>query len=1105
MQYIAEFSRAKPIVQCVRLWLPTAQLPQGPAHSTAFRNWMKQTDRMLRSIRREIKTASQSHYHAQLGELCAALKRVALAMDAATDTELDHAETLCLIKDLQLMGRYTDAHRLLHRKLEALVLDEGDDSLVLAQGYRQLAEVQLALQELESAGQHAHWAQDIFISNLGREHEHVWQCELQLIEIALLQGHLPEVRNRVETVLADADRDMEYGLPLVARALHLLAIAEGIQRRFDCALQMIREASALARQTEPDDPALLPKLMVFEGILQRKRTQWDDAEALFLEAQDKLQDLLPPYHIDIGRTNLEAGRLYVLKQDFNRASELMQQAYEAFRSLSPASLDLAIAASFRARLFRMRGKKQKAMQMVTQGLEACTRLTIPAEWQFRLQLEKIHVLLSQNRFAEAIPCIEELLQDTDQVTSEAPLGELYLLLGRACLHQRDLAAAQKALYRALECPAEPEDFHLHTHAHLDLAELRLLQRKPQEALAATTDALHSLHRHALDREQLSGRRACLLGQIAIMQADPQQAERHFAEALDCLAQVETPDAGLQALCQLWLAQACEQQGKAGQIIEVLGPMIEHQTYKCLPAEEDRILALYTLSFAHYSVNNIEKACKYVQRTFRHLQKNRDLVRDPNIHLRTGLLLGNTFLHQHRHQAMINALCPLLEELRDYLLQHPQEQATVHWLLGQAYRHIGKQCKAAEQFRHCLEIRMAYHPSTALLVRQARQELAASLDSLQDLESALAEYEVLYPSMPGPDEEPSRQQIRFRIADLCLQTGNLPRAADLADALLDANRTGKNPVPTLLEYALLRARVHLAAEEPGAAQHRLRQVLVRCPDRQDEVTAEIHFVLAPLYTANGELDRAMQTWQEAQRLFEQHDQHERHLQCLVSLSELQWQQDLRTESIHTIATALQVATAHSDCISRSELITLYQTQGDRYAQLGNTKDALVSYNEGLKLANLRKCSKYVALAASCLLGTADLLECKEAERRYQKIQEIYSRKKVARDALLAKSFMECGLLLWNSNEQARAREHMQQAHTIFQETHAANSADALRAAQYLALMYSDAGEFTQASDLLQTLHEMSRPDLLPPKVRTDIEDHLLLNSVLVNMGQEISTG
>ena len=595
MRYMAEFSRNKPLAQCVALSLPRVRFP-GPEASpqqirASCKAWRKHAAVAKRRIKKESLKDLPSGYAAQLAAITDLLDRLTPLIARGHETQ-PRAEFLghC-VSDLMTLGLYAPALQYQSLLLEDLAAqndaqDASAPALALAQGHLRMAELLREQPDLSRARAQAQQARSLCAAQDGATQLAARRCALFIAEIGLYQEDVEPAFAQAAAVRRALGDEHGDDLALECRALRIQAIARAVQRDFKAALAQVKAALAAGQAARLDARwATLPKLKVFAGILLRKLRQWDEAEAAFREAETELAALFAPGHLDMGRTAMEIGRFHCLKQDFDQAEASLRQALATFKPLARAHLELAIASAFQARLLRVRGKRQRAWKMVEQGMKACAKQPVAhSEWAYRIQLERAYLLFGEGQFAEAIPCLQALLARARPSARDPHSGELHLLLGRAHMARQEMPEAQAALTQALACPADPEDFPLRAHARLDLATARLGLGHHRAARRAAESVLRDLDRAALDREFLRGRCAYVLGRSCRLTGDLQQADAHLQFARDRLA----PDPGLAAECRLWIGDTCLEQGDHGLAIEALQGLVKDKSLKHLRREEDRI-------------------------------------------------------------------------------------------------------------------------------------------------------------------------------------------------------------------------------------------------------------------------------------------------------------------------------------------------------------------------------------------------------------------------------------------------------------------------------------------------------------------------------------
>ncbi len=1100
MHYISEFTRSKPIAVCVALKMPKAKLPltaslaADPQTPRNWRkNWRTQTHNALKAIGVERRNSSQPYYHALLDDLAQDVTNIYVRLQDLASPESPMEDRLVLVQDLRTLGRYEDACHFLSQMVEEMALDYGIDSLELADSHLQLADMKLASGQHPEARRQAQLAQDIYISNRGPSDLQALQCELILAEVALHQEALDVVQEVTGNVLACADAAGPPACLVEGRALHLLALAEGKRGHFPLALENAHRASSLLQDSESEDPSLPAKYLAFEGILYRKMAKWAEAEACFAQAYDQLQTLFPAQHIDMGRITLETGRFYMLKEDFDRAGQLLEQAQAVFAKLDHARLERLIAATFTARLSRLRGQPKLAKRMVRRGLKACDKLHVAnAEWKFRIELEQAHLMLLDGKFAAAGSILVALLNCPDRLTVPSQRGELYLLLGRAQWEQQDRAAAKSSLQQALQFLQDPmlvaEDQHLRSRVLLDLAELRLEEQEPAKALQAVQEAQRNLDLHTFEQDLLAGRSDCLQGRIAVQAKDYPLAQSHFRQALVNLEGRDPHHDSLAATCRLWLGHALLEPGANEEALAVLHPLVDSKAYKGLPTDEDRLRALYFLALALFAEGQMEASFKYSQRAYKRLGKlpGTRLTLAEQYDMRQ--LMGSLHMWKGQYQSVIDVLQALLTDLNAHLSQQPETQAHVHDGLAQAHLHLGHHAEAEKHWRQSLTHLRQYHDEGSQNVFRIRARLAEVLERQDKLEAALQENLFLYANSLASRE--SREQLcrQYVLAKLHFRLGHMDQAQSLVEQLLHTPAKLQRASQDPLEAALLLGQIHIRRRHLQVARTTLQEALTQFGQREgDPVVAEVHSTLAALLEQEGEWASAIECHKQALAILQSLNEYEQIWQCLQKLARLLWRGRRQEESLAYSAAALKLASSHSGHFKKPRVIRLCLDRGQKYASMGNPNEALKCYRRGLDLANVKKSRKHVALASQCLLATAELLPSRKAEQRFEQVQKLYGRKGVPPDTTLALCCMQYGLSLWDRNEMEAALQQMTTADEAYQ--HVANQSESVAEAhdwimtlQYLVLLHADLGHWDQASELLddrllpimQGLPRKSRP-------------------------------
>ncbi len=1105
MYYIAEFTRSKPVAVCMQLNLPKDPLPPtlGPDNSLSnSRNWSKSTSVVsaINATRGKIKQVSQSYCQSQLKELEQALHSVfhtRLPLVMASDPDID--DRLALIQDLCTLGRYADACRYLKQTIG--LQGDGNDLLDLADSYRKLAHMQLASGHGD-ASHNAQTARDIYISKLGRNHPHMFACELILAETALHQEDLTVAQDVVSDIL-DRAVASQTPPPLVeARALHLQALITGIQGKLSHALDNVQKASTCI-QDNVDDPLLRPKYRMLEAILYRKMDQWDEAHTCFDQVHTQLRTLLPDKHRDMGHLILEKGRFYMLQGDLERAANLLKEAKDTF-ILEHTKLERLIAATCLARLYRIGGHFKDAARMIRHGREAGDKLhAANAKWQFRMELEYAHILLLDGEYVEAVSHLQDLLRDRSQLMTSSRQGELYLLLGQAQWQQHNLDAATDSLQQALCSLRHPmqvaEDLHLRTRVLLDLTELWIMKQDPVNALQTVQEAQRNLDLHTLEQEWLTGRSAYLQGRIAMMTEDYLQAQSHFGQARAHLkSNTEPRDNNLPASCKLWLAhsllksdstadwwlrntltlssraRSLPKSTRIAEVVTILQPMVDSREDKHLK-EEDRIQVHYFLALARCAEGSIDIAFKHGQRAYKDLGKLPDRHRPHAEEYNIGQFMGRLYLEKCQYPAAIRVLHALQEDMNERALA---PVSAIHDLLAQAYLRLNQLAEAEDHWRQCLAIyQQSPAPTSVQHIYQVRAWLADVLERQGQLDQALCQYMFL-------DQHSPTSPTSLKIAHLQYRLGHLDPAQERLEQLVQSPARLQDVNLEPLNVFLLLSQVHKERQQFDDARTVLQDALARFGNQSsDGVVAEVNQILAELMEQQGDLAAAITYWQQALTRHETQGETESIWQCLQKLFRLSLKYKQYEASFRYGNAALKLTTAHSALFKNKKtcIIHLCLDLGENYATHGKLNEAFRCYKKGIDVADVTN-QEHVCLAAQCHLAKAKLLTpsaSAAAEQQHQQIQNLYKRKEIQPDDVLAQSHMQYGLLLWDRNELETALWAMSSAydaaqHVTAQADHASIISDSQLISmtlQYQILLYADLRQLEKALNLLKKLQPL----------------------------------
>ncbi len=1069
----------------------TATLPDWETSSTKFgrqyRKWRRQAK--LWTNRLESKASLLQHplCHHQAKASIAAVMELTRLLEILHLQGPDPEAQVHTAWALHGMGRARAALPLLQGLTEDVAATYGEDAIGFAHFLWMVAEMQMATEDWSSAYHNAKSAKYVYISNLGEGSREDQKCHWMMAQAQLLLEQYAQAE-RLALGFADGTVPCEPTDTIYpAQALRLLAVIAATRRDFTGAADLLRQAQAAARCLEAPPVDFLPKLQVFQGILYRKLGIWDEAEPLLLGGREQLVALLSAKHLDVGRASLEMARFYVLQEDYTAAGKLFQEALEIFQRLKQARRDLAIAAFFQARLFRIQGKKEKARNAIQVGRNACRELGNPlSEWALRLRLEAIHLQLATEAFAEAFAEIQALLIEGGFALRTPQLGELKLLQGSALQALGDMPKARKALQEAVNFLAEPEDFPLLAHAYQGLAETWIAEKDFARARTCLDASMARLRNPSPDRSLLRGRHEFLHGRMAVLMGNYQRAVIYFDNGVAELRNGDQRHEHLQAECCLGKAETLIAQNDWSTAIKHLRRYTDSKALKKLQTEEHRSRVQYLFGIALFLAGNTRKSHNYVKKAVNRLESDAGARRNPELYLNACIQLAIGCKDRKRHSESIAALTTMLDRLAGHLHPYPKQLSTIHLLLGEACAGAAQVEQAVQHYRQCLALRARHiGPSTAAAL-QVHSLLADLYQSHAMHEEALTE--LLQKSVKSGFRLGSRADQELRI-DIARQQCHLSR---FQDALVTLTRlppvdSTKNIDP--LTVAWLMGQCHLEADHPEQAIQVWNQVTAMpSPPEGEPQRLQIRQRLAELYRQQGDLATAHLHYAAAFALRDQAGQWKDAFNDLLHATQLLHDLGRSQEYVQSLAQAQAYALAHKDDVSSVKAMKVSHALAEIRREQGRHVEALALYKAAIAWGRAQSYKKHLSVLADCQLQAAALEDPEEAEVRLAWIEKEYKKHKARADLVLARSCMALSHLFWDRGRTVAALEKAIQAVQVYDALGMPASAELVEARHSLALLQSDAVQKADAEETLEVLRHNSATALSNNFTIQNLEDH-----------------
>ena len=1094
MKYIADFNRSRPLFECVDQPVFTAALPDWEAPSTKFgrqyRKWHRQVELWKGRLQSEASLQNHPLCHSQAMEVAAAVTDLTQLLEFLHLRGPNPEAQVRIAWHLHGMGRSQVALPMLLALAEEIAAVHGEDAVSFADFLWMAAEMQMALKDWPAAYRNAESAKYVYISNLGEGSEGDQKCHWTMAHSRLLSEQYAQAER---LALGFSDGTVPHH-PInsiyPARALQLLAVVKATQRDFAGALALLHRAQEATGHLERPPEDFQPRLEVFQGILCRKLGMWNEAERLLLGGKAQLAALLSAKHLDVGRASLETARLYVLQEEHEAAGRLFKEALEIFQPLKQARQEQAIAAFFRARLFRIQGKKGKARNATKVGRKACAELGNPlSEWALRLRLEVIHLQLAAAEFDDALHEIQALLTEGGFALRTPQLGELKLLQGRTWLALGNLQAARQVLQEVADFPEEPEDLPLAAHACQDLAETWMAEKDFARACRCLSASIMEMQKSSPDQALLRGRHEFLHGCMALMEGSYRTAVAHFERGVAELNSGDHRHEYLQAECRLGKAEALIAQNDWGTAIEHLKRYADSKELRGFQTERHRARVQYLFGMALFLAGNTRKSHGYVKKAVSRLESNAEARRNPELYLNACIQLAIGCKDRKSYSEAIEALTAMLGHLEGHLHPYPKELSTIHLLLGEAYADTSQVEQAVRHFRQCLALRTKHIGPAKAATLQVHSLLAELYQAHAMPEEALSELMQKSAKSDFPWGCKADQELKIDIAQQQCHLGWFQDALTTL-ALLPPMDSEKNIDP--LTAGWLTGQCHLGAGDPEQAMQAWNRVKeLQPPPAGERLRTQIRQRLAELYLDKGDLTSAHLHYAVAFELLDKEGNRKDAFHSLIKATRLLQDLGRSQEYAQSLARAQRYASTHKNHVSSAKAIQVCSAQAELHLERGHPADALALFQTAIAWGQTKLHQKHLPLLAHCQLQAARLEDPEKAAERLAWIEKEYKRQKADLDLVLARSCMALANLFWDSGRVTAALGKAAKAVRTYSALDMSESVECIEARHSLALLQSDAVQEADAEEILVALRNNAVATLSRTFTIQNLEDHLQL--------------
>ncbi len=1094
MKYIADFNRSRPLFECVDQPIFTAALPDWEASSTKFGRQYKKWCRQVELWQGKLQSEASLRHHPLCGrqatDVVAAVTELTRLLGFLHLNGPNPEVQVHIAWNLHGMGRSQAALSMLRALAEEVAVTYGEDSTDFADFLWMTAEMQMATEDWAAAYENAENAKYTYISNLGEGSEEDQKCHWLMAHAKLLSAQYAQAerlaRGFVDGTVPGHPRNSSI---YPARALQLRAVTEAIQRNFAGAADLLRRAQEAACDMACPPADFQPRLNVFRGILCRKLGIWHEAEQLLLSGRAQLATLLSAKHLDVGRASLEAARFYVLREDHEVADRLFQEALDIFQPLKHARQEQAIAAFFRARLFRIQGKKGKARNAARVGRQACAALGAPlSEWALRLRLEVIHLQLAAEAFEDARDEIQALLTEGRSALRTPQLGELKLLQGRTWLALGQISAARTVLQEVADFQEEPEDLSLVAHARQDLAAMGIAEKDFARACACLDASVATLQ-DASDRSLLRGRYAFLHGRMTLLQGNYRMAVTHFEQGAVELKRGDQRHEYLQAECWLGKAEALIAQNDWGAAIKHLKRYTDSKAWKKLQTEGHRARVQYLLGMALFLAGNTRKSHGYIKKAVNRLEADAGARHNAELYLNACIQLAIGCRSRPSYSEAIDALTTMLRHLEGYLHRYPKELSTIHLLLGEAFAGAAQVEPAAHHYRQCLALRARYVGASQTATLQVHSLLAELYQAHAMHDEALAELRQKCAKSDFVPGSRADQAMQLEIARQQYHLGRFPEALATLQ-LLPPVDSGAHIDP--LTAAWLMGQCHLGAGTPEQAIRVWNRVKeLKAPSASEPWRPQIRQGLAELYLAQGDPAAAHLHYAAAFALLDQAGDRKGAFRNLLKATQLLQDLGRSQEYVQNLVRAQEYACAHRDSVSQAKAMQVCSALAEIRREQERHDEALSLYRTTIAWGHPTFHQKHLPLVAHCQLQAALLEQPTEAVVRLAWIGKEYRKHKAGPDLTLARSYMALANLFWDSGRTTAALKQAVQAVRIYGALEMSGSVEFAEACHSLALLQSDAAQTADAAETLAALQHQEAAGLSRNFTLQNLEDHLRL--------------
>ena len=289
---------------------------------------------------------------------------------------------------------------------------------------------------------------DIRRSHFGEHHPRVAESLQDLARLEHFLGRLDEAEALHRQAL-----ELEIGVhgekhKTVADGKNSLALVVGDLGRNAEAVELLREAIEITHQLSgktTEYAAMVSNLAVHLTSLN----QFEEAEALFLEALKIRTHFLGDRHPYVGQTFLTLGRVYQRQGQLDRAENHFVRAAAIAQNLPPGHRAIAYPSLALANLQLERGKGAEAENLLRQALEELPRSHAPGHSRIAMATAYLgRSLQMQGRLEEAEGCLLQALELLEAAPSDDPARKQQVLGWLADNYQQSGKHQEEAQVRA---------------------------------------------------------------------------------------------------------------------------------------------------------------------------------------------------------------------------------------------------------------------------------------------------------------------------------------------------------------------------------------------------------------------------------------------------------------------------------------------------------------------------------------------------------------------------------------------------------------------------------------------------------------------------------